>query len=242
MPKNSSRSDGFRWAPLLWCLLILNVVVGLLYSKLTVIRKVRIEGAYSWDQDRLTRVARSLKGIPCAQINPNAVGGMVMADPDVYDTSLARNLFGSAVIKVSYRNPIAELADTPGVGVTAEGVAYRSDHLPQGLAKIKLPQSDEGPNLTIAGPLPLSALARLVAQSEEIANNKPLIVEVGDGREVCLNIGSGRVRLGSSDGLDAKMNMLKDQLRKDPDLLSKVSELNLTVPTAPTLKKLVKRS
>jgi len=232
----SSSPDAPKPATILWVLLVVNVVLGLLYSRITAIRKVRVEGAYSWDQPRLEKIAQGLKGIPCAQINPNRVGSDVMADPDVYGVDLDRNLFGSAVIRLSYRNPVAMLADEKGVAITIDGLEYPSEHLDPALPKIKLQATDVKPDMTLAGPLNLAAIAKLVAKSEEIAGGLPISVEVGDGREVCLNIGTGRVKLGSSDGLDAKMSLLKDQLKKDPNMFSRVEEINLTVPSVPTQK------
>jgi hypothetical protein len=131
---------------------------------------------------------------------------------------------------------VARLADCNDVAVTIEGIAYRSEHLDPALPTIKLPPEVEQPNLTLAGSVPLAAITRLVAQGQEIANNQPVSVEVGDGREVCLNIGSGRVLLGSTDGLDAKMGLLRDQIKKEPDLLAKYKVVNLTAPSAPAWK------
>jgi cell division septal protein FtsQ len=223
-----------RWGPVFALLLAVNLTLALLFSPLTAIRRVRIEGAPDWDRDRLESLVQGLKGVPCAQINAYRVESDAMQEPQVRSAHFARNLFGSAVLEVGYRQPVAVLAGEPGVAISIEGVPFQSGHLPPDLPVVKI--DGEGPvgMRTLAETWPVVSVARLAVKAGIIFRGQSLSIELGKGNSVCLNMGAGQVVLGSCNDIDAKLAALEKLLAQKPALLSEVQSLNLSVPTSPS--------
>lgn len=215
--------------------LIVNISLGLLFSPLTSVTRVRIVGAAPWDQARLTRVAATMQDIPCAQVHPNKVESLVMALPEVYKTSLSRNLFGSGVLNLSYRVPVARVDAGPSLGLTLDGVVYPAAQLPPELPVIKLAPGEPKSILCLTGNWAPSRIAELAVQLRGLFPRGDLTISLADARGVWLNMGAGRVVLGSLDALDAKMRVLRERLIAQPDFLSTVQELNLTSPRRPAI-------
>ncbi len=223
-----------RWAPVLWLLLISNVIAGLLYSPLTSIRRVRAEGAPRWDEERLASILEPLKGVPCAQIRAAEVESAALSDPEVRSARFDRNLFGSAVLSVGYRQPVAALAGHPNVVLARDGILYRCLHIPAGLPTIRIDAEHPSPDLTLALDWPAVEVARLALRARGLANGRSMAIELGKDGSVCLNMGAGQVDFGSCDDMDAKLAVLRRILSKDPAYLSRVKSLNLAVASAPT--------
>ena len=233
MPQKRKRVS-LRPLPVIILLLVVNLVAGLLYSQLTVMRRIRVDGAPYWDQQRLTGVVGQLKGVPCAQIDAARVEAQALQNPEVRSAHLSRNLFGSAVLTVGYRRPVARFYNKRDVALTIDGVVYPSSHLPDNLPTVEVADGASTPLLTIAGDWPAAKVARVVLKAEEIDSSKQINVRFGPGSEVCLNMGTGQVILGSCDDIDTKMRVLKERLPADPEYLSRVQALNLTVPSHPS--------
>lgn len=232
--RQKRRRIRFRWGPILWVLLVANIVAGLCFSPLTAIRRVRVDGAPDWDAPRLIAIMNGLEGVPCAQVQRSKVESEVLSLPEVRSAHLSRNLFGSAVLQLGYRQAVARLRDHPNVGVSLEGVLYRSEHLAPDLPSIKLDAARDRGTVGIAESWPVVAVARLAVESRELANGQPTWIELGKGSVLCLNMGTGQVNFGSCDDMDAKLAALKRLLSKDPTYLSKVQALNLAVASAPS--------
>ena len=223
-----------RWGPIFAVILAANMVLALLFSPLTALRKVRVEGAPDWDQTRLEGLMSRLKGVPCAMINPYRVESDAMQEPQVRSARFARNLFGSAVLEVGYRQPVAVLADERGVAISIEGVPFECRHLPDGLPVVKIDGEKPIGMRTIAETWPVVPVARLAVKASILFRGEPLSIELGKGNAVCLNMGAGQVILGSCNDIDAKLAALEKLLAQKPALLSEVQSLNLSVPTSPS--------
>jgi hypothetical protein len=233
MPRRYTRTKP-RMAPLFAVLLVVNVVAALLYSPLTALRRVRIEGAPDWDQDRLQRIADGLQGIPCAQINPHRVESEAMQEPEVRSAHLARNLFGSAALQVGYRQPVASLAGEPGVALSIEGVPFYSRHLPPDLPVVKLDEQSPVGMRLIAESWPVVTVAQLAVKAGDIFKGRSVEIELGKGNTLCLNMGAGQVVFGPCYDVESKLATLQRLLARDPALLTKVQSLNLSVPSLPS--------
>ena len=112
---------------------------------------------------------------------------------------------------------------------------YKTSDLPPNLPTLRVPQSGPPTLVAIAGnwqPQRLAGLAVYARQHYPRTEAKIIV----DGRGVvCLNIGSGRVILGSCDDLDIKLKILESRLQKNPQELQQIQELNLTSPSAPAV-------
>jgi cell division septal protein FtsQ len=224
MPRKRKRIS-VRPKPIFGLLLGVNVVVGLLWSPLTALREVRIRGAAAWDQARLQMIAESVKGIPCAQVNSHDVESQVLQDSEVKTARFSRNLFGSAVLSVDYREPVAVLDQQPDVALSTDGVTFFSRHLPPNLPVVKIDGENPMGSALIAGSWPVQTVAKLAVQMGAIFKGRSLQIELGKGQVLCLNMGAEQVVFGSCDDIDSKVAALQSQLAKDPQLLDKYQSL-----------------
>jgi cell division septal protein FtsQ len=224
-----------RFVAILWVLLIGNLAAALLYSPLTAIRRVRVVGAPYWDEARLGSILASVQGVPCAQVKAASIESAALAIPDVKSAEFDRNLFGSAVLTLTYRRPAASVAGRPGVALFRDGSVFRSEASLDGLPAVRFDGTELDPNLTLARNWPAEEIARLAKRVKELPRAQEASIELGKDGSVCLNIGAGQVVLGSCDDMDAKLATLQRILDKDPGILARVKSLNLVVASAPSV-------
>src|SRR5690242_13122103 len=103
MARKSKRKQRFiNWKAVLTTVLVLNVVMGLMYSPLTSVRKMRVIGAQPHDVDRIDELTKTLRGIPFMSVNKTKFEGAILASRDVSEAEMSHNLFGSAVLRLKY--------------------------------------------------------------------------------------------------------------------------------------------
>ena len=224
-----------RWGPCLWLLLIVNVAAGLSFSKITSIVHARTVGLTKGDKSRVESILLRLKDIPCLRIDPRMVETEVMKNPEVDRAEFTRNVFGNALLTIQYRTPVAKLAAIDGEALSIDGVFYQTDELPLDLPVLQLPEGGPPTLLALAGNWQPQSIAALSVYAREHYPRSSSKIEVNRRGVVCLNIGSGRVILGSCDDLDVKLKTLELRLQRNPQELDQVRELNLTSPTAPAV-------
>ena len=98
-----------------------------------------------------------------------------------------------------------------------------------------MPASGPPTLLTYAGTWQPSSIAALAVYAHEKYPGKDIRIEMNQRGVVCLNIGSGRVILGSCDDLDKKLKVLESRLQKNPQELDGENVLVLTLPSNPTI-------
>lgn len=209
--------------------LAVNLLAGAAYSPVTAVRRVRVEGAPQADAERLTRLLQSLRNVPCARVNPRILESRALENPELRSASLSRNLFGSAVLRVARRVPVARMDPQLGAGLTEDGVVYPSSVSLEGLPTVRLPESVPGVVLALGNAWRATDVARLAVLVRDVPSPKPVGIDVQSGGRVCLNIGTGRVDLGDFDKLDEKVDRLVAILRERPDLFDTVAKLSLVV-------------
>jgi hypothetical protein len=154
--------------------------------------------------------------------------------PEVKSAQIHRNMFGRALVRIEYRRPIAGVVGATNVAMDDQGVLYATKQSLDGLPRIDPPPHTLGANLAFAGVWPAEVVVQLC---EDLATDKTLAgteVQVdGNGRLSLGKGASGQVILGSLEDINTKLNVLRRLLSADPDLLSKVKELNLTDPKHP---------
>jgi len=222
--------------PCLWALLVLNVVVGFCFSSITSVVRVRTQGVPPFDQGRTQEILNKLRGTPCVRVDARSIETDVMSSQAVYRAEFSRNIFGNGLLTVEYRTPAAKLADSESVALSSDGVLYKSEvDLPENLPTLQLPG---GPPTTVdalAGNWPSAGIGELAVDVQRRFKGQDLKIEVDRRGVVCLNIGSGRVVLGSCNDLSLKLKTLEDRLQKNPRELDQVEELNLTSPLSPAI-------
>jgi cell division septal protein FtsQ len=233
--RSKRKRTTWRPGPLLWLLLIANVTAGLLFSPITSVTRARVDGAKPFDQERIANILSGIQGVPCAQVSPREVESLVLSLPEVRSAELTRNLFGSALLSVRYRRPILRVRNTNNLALTIDGVLYPANELGDDLPLLELPPGEPHVLATIAAPWRPVAVANLAIRAKESWPGEPIIIQVDTRGSVCLNIGTGRVVLGSPTDLDKKLEVLHERLQRNPNELQEVAELNLTAPENPSV-------
>jgi cell division protein FtsQ len=216
-------------------LLIGNLIAGALYSPVTSLRKVRVEGAGEFDQLRLQRLLASLKDVPCAQVNARNIESLALDLPEARSAELTRNPFGSGLLKIRYKRPVARRFNGGNLALTADGVLYSADRLPEDLPTFNLPTDEPVPALALAANWQPARIAELAMAAREMAPQNAIRIDLNPSGVVCLNMGSGRVVLGSTDNLEKKLQVLRERLEQNPMELSEVESLILTSPDNPSV-------
>jgi hypothetical protein len=224
--------------------LAINVAAGLCYSHVTSIVHARTVGVKAFDKARIESILAKLQDIPCMRVDSRLVEGEVMSIPDVDKAEFTRNVFGNALLTVQYRTPVAKLAAIEGEALSIDGVLYHANELPPDLPALQLPQGGPPTLVALEGNWQPQSLAALSVYARRHYPRMEAKIEVNRRGVVCLNIGSGRVVLGSCDDLDVKLKTLESRLQKNPQELDQVEELNLTSPSVPAIvpKKLGNKS
>jgi cell division protein FtsQ len=224
-----------KWKPTLWVLTLVTIAAGICFSPITAVRKVRIDGALLPDHDRLEALAKELEGVPCVRIDPRDIESKVLALPEMRTAELSRTPFGSAVLTVRYRVPVARLMGSPDMMLDAEGVLYPSMAPQQGLPVIQLPRGGPPTLATLAANWEPLGFANLATIARTLRPSGVIRIQMSESGVVSLNLDSDRVILGSLEDLDKKIGVLKERMASYPNELSENEALNLTNPDFPSL-------
>ena len=235
MRKKRSRIS-IRPAPFLWLFLCVNIVAGLFFSRITSVVHVRTDGVRAFDRERIEGILTKLQDIPCSKIDARDIESQVLKLPEVDRAELTRNPFGNALLTVQYRTPVARLDGTDGVVLSNDGVLYEGKDFPEDIPALELAKAGPPAFLTLAGTWEPERLAELAVYAHGHYPQSELKIVVDDRGSVCLNIGAGRVRLGSCDDLQLKLKTFEKWFQGHPKELDQVQEVNLTTPSAIAFK------
>ncbi len=234
--KSLPRVD-IQWVPVLWFALILNTAAGLWFSPITALRKVRVVGALANDEGRIRAILERQRGIPFAKVSVPAVESWVLERPDSRSASLSGNIIGSGVLTVGYRRAVARFAGTRTLALSVDGVIYPSTEDLNRLPSIVLPDNGLPLSMGLVAPWPATKIAKVAIEAPGImraaTRTESLQIKFIESGDVCLNGGSGTVRLGSSENLDKKLSVLQNRLSRNPLELDQVKRLVLVVPERP---------
>lgn len=220
----------------LWGLSVVNVILGMSYSESTRMKIFRVEGCQELDRARLeTGVKYALKSATRSQAS-DRVKSAVLVNSAIEDVRLNANPFGRVHLTIRYRTPVAQIADRKGVYLDADGVLFSHSKAVEGLPTVQPPDLSSNPKVTLLGDWLGQVAAEIARAVTEYPWKSESRIDIGADGEVSLIIrGETTVRLGSPYDIDSKMTALKTILSERPDLLEKVSVLNLVVPTRPTV-------
>jgi len=227
----------FPWAATLWLLVVLNCVAGLLFSPLTSANRVRVVGISSEDEETITKQIQGIRGQPCLTADRHGLESLVGRASDIRSVEFALNLFGRGLMKVEYRQPVAQVDGKPRELIDEAGNLYFSDELVPNLPSVVLPPMAKIPAAGLISGWDAARVANLCSLlTSEIPNARWRVVL--DDRSVISLTGNKmpRIVLGSTDDLDKKIARLASIVREQPRLIETAREINLTAPDIPVSK------
>lgn len=222
--------------------LLINVAAARLHSRITSIHTVEVKGLHEDDQKRVKNILIPLQGLPANDVRGRAIETEVLRESAIESATFTHNMWGGAKLVVNYRKPVASMSGNPNLGVDEDGVIFESPSIDPKLPKIQLPSNGPATLLTVAANWDVQRLADLAQKVRSIPEASGVSIEVDESGEVCLNMDSGRVVLGSCDDLDEKLSVLQKRLLANPAELSQVERLILTRPDAPAVVPLPKNT
>lgn len=234
MPRKRKRK--LNPGPIVFLLLLCSVGVGLSYSPITAVTKVRIVGAEPFDRPRLEGIMSGLAGTPCVKVNPRAVESAALQIPEALDADFARNILGHAELRMKYREPVARLEGHPDQLLDSQGTLYSSRQVVGVLPTLRVPPEGLQPNVSFVNSWPSRTIAKFCSDIPRQLPREGMIVEVLARGELCLTAGpSVRIVFGAARQLDQKVEALNSLLTKNPQLLSGIKELNLSAASHPVV-------
>ena len=237
--KSKKTKRAINWTAVVWTVLIVNVLVGLMFSPITSVRHLRVLGAQPHDLQRIDSLAEALRGRPFARVGALQLESAVLGQRDVYNAKLTHNLFGSAILTVKYRTPIAVMANDPHIFLDREGVIFGSPEANEGLRKVDLDPDYAQPGVALTLPWPSQDVADLCTKLDSFDQLKDAAVHLDTtGRLLIVREDKHTVDLGGTGQIDEKLAKLKGILEEDPNLLDKVASLSLADPAHPAYKQL----
>lgn len=239
MPKKRKRkSTRINWEPIIWVAFVLNVVAGICLSPITAIRVVKVKGVEVENQRYVSSVLRGLKGTPALQTNSTAIESRIRATSSVFDASFRRNIFGRGSLTVTYRTPVAKLADKPFEYLSNDGVVFTKVVGPaRKLPSVSLFEGAMAPTSTLVAHWPSKRVADLIANLDKGVFGPTPTVEIKVGGAVSLRPSESDtvVHLGAPIEFDRKLAKLKELLAGEPDLFRKAKVVQLVEPTRPSI-------
>lgn len=212
---------------------MVNVALGMVFSPLTSVQKVRVVGAAADDQARLTRELQSLRALPVLRVSGVSTRYRLENSSRIQSATFAPNLFGRAVVRIALREPVARIVNSKTC-LDRNGHAFLFSQSDAMLPTIVPPRGSFSPNLTLLGGWEVGTTAQLCEKLTAQMPNVSWIVELNERGILSLKAdGGAEVALGSSENLQQKVAKLATMLEADPDLLKKVRQINLNAPEAP---------
>jgi hypothetical protein len=228
-----------NWLPVIIVMLAASFVLGLFYSPITAVRNLRIVGVQPHDRNRVTQLAQSLEGVPYGRVDVLAFESSVLRGRDIYDADLSHNVFGSGVLRLKYRRPIAAVqgAGLSRIYLDDRGVLFSSPEPFQGLRKLILDATFKQPILAFGQAWPCAVVSDFCLKLNSFAELSDAVVHLSaNGRLTLSKENFGSVDFGGTDAIDAKLKKLRQLLDEQPDILTRVRSLTLVDPETPAFE------
>lgn len=235
------KKRSIAWKPILLILLFANAIFACYQSKVTVVRRMTLDGVRESERERLQRVLNTIEGKPALKIDPRSVEGVFLAQSRVESADFRRNIFGGSLLRLRYRKPILKFAGGKTAYMDSKGIIFQDPEVKEELPSLLLDPAIKLTTAAITGIINAKAIAEtctiLQKKMENTAySGKSLQIEITEAGGVCLNIPKGKVVLGSHDQMNEKIEAFSSNMKSRPDLFESASELNLMVPDKPSVK------
>lgn len=219
---------------MVWAAFVATVVAGVVWSPITAVRAVRVVGARPEDRAAIKSALQLLSGVPCAVVPVRRVESLVQSSDGVRKATLARNPFGSALLRVEPHVPVARLDPRRPIYLSREGTVFTMRASAGRLPLVRAPMVAQNANLTLVGAWQPLQVADLCARVPRDLTARRLLIEVDRRGVVTLRPeGMCRIILGSPTDLLRKLERLGEIMKTRPAFLATIKELNLTAPDNP---------
>lgn len=226
-----------NWAPVLWLGFVVSTVLGVLYSPLTVLRKVIVMDVPSFDEARIQGIVRNYEGMAFASVPGTKIESDALKMSIIKEAKFSHNPFGSGRLELAYRTPVARLEGANKTALDEDGVPFTSEDLPESLPVVRVQEQDLRTGLALSTTVSYPDLVRLVKEAQTLGLEGPWVVEVREDRSLCLNTVQGTAIFGTSDRLEAKVEALRRLLTQNPNLFADSGPINVMSPEHPTGRK-----
>lgn len=213
--------------------ILVNGIVAWQNSRLTELRSVRLVGVSEADKASMGVILATAKNVPYSRVNDRNIEALVLNRPNIATAHLERNFLGRGVLTVSYRKPVARIADAEDLALSDTGVLYREPRSLENLPKLEIDPEARTFGLGLMSVVPLRSLAELAVKAPQTLPTAPLTITFEKTGLLCLNIQDCRIELGSTENLEKKLKALQILLERNRELFQEYERLTLTVPTRP---------
>lgn len=236
MPRKRKRRKP-NWPPILWSLFAVNLVIGLMFSKSTAMRTLKVVGARPSDAARIKREAQYLKATPCFRVDRAKFEEKVGFPSFVEVAELSRNIFGRGTLTVRYRTPVASVSGSENIYLDASGQLFSDSLEVRPLPSVRF-QMGLSPGVSLASSAPLLQGAKVAQELFERPTLVDAEIDVRDNGSLCLNLGTNTViELGPFERISEKLATFDGLLASNPKLLEEAKVLILMAPDQPAIKK-----
>ncbi len=223
-----------NWRAILWTFFILNVILGLFFSRVTSIRKVRVLGAAPYDHMRIVQHLQSFKRIPYFKVNRLRLETLILTSNEIENVTLKTNIFGRALLDIEPRAPVASIYGVASLYLSKNGSIFYSKSRYQDLPNIIFSEKAQFLNTTFAGPWEYRLIADFCKKIPQILPKTNWDIALDAKGMISLNNQEyTKIKIGSLDALDEKLRNLQLMIKNYPDLLTKAQEINLISPKNP---------
>lgn len=232
--KRKKQKTRLKAAPFLWIGVVVNTSVGVMFSPITNLRRVVVDGGDLTDRPALEAAIQRWAGTPCMQINPRAIEGDALEIAGVRSANLSRNIFGSGRLKLTYRVPTVVLEENHAVGVSWDGVMFPLAQERSDLPTLRLTYFPR-PSFSLFSTYDGATLARLASDAKTAFPRSTIGIVIEDSGTLCLNVDGVRCVFGTNQDLIAKLDVAKVQLTSEILQNAEGVTLNLMDPKSPTV-------
>lgn len=212
-------------------LLAVNLLAGWLWSPATAPHRVRVVGAPVADQGLLTNALQKYADVPSRQIGAQHIAWHLAGDRSISSVDCQFNVFGRGVVTIRPRTPVAVI-EGGATAMDVHGVVFSFTGDRKGIPTLKLDPALLAPNSSVLDSWPSQAVAGLIDRVQKWNPEGEWAFQF-DVRSTCSFKGRDRARilLGTVTDLDKKWSRFIEEWNRDPKLLEKSSEVNLSSPT-----------
>lgn len=226
------------WRLLLWSAVIINGWAGYLYSPMTQMRVVRIEGALPEDHSVVEEAVLSVGHLPASQIKTSNVETMCNRIDSVQSTKFEVNVFGTGRLMVKHRVPVMRVENRPDLYVDGDGIFFGDTSaataaISNQLVGINLNSDSLVTVAALIYPVEMLTYVDLAKRCKALPLPTPPLIEVEDSGNIHLLSGSTWVILGPADNLDEKFDALKRLILNKKPQFDASREINLIIPERP---------
>lgn len=208
---------------------------GLAASPMTAPVKVRVQGAGPEDQAKVAEILQELEATPANLVNRRSVESRTLATGRFDQSRLQLNVFGRGVLHLKTRTAIANIQGR-NLAIDRNGVLFPEKPNPKLSTVVPPPEAFEI-QAGVQAPWESMAAAQLVLLLSRTFPDRPWTIQIdARGAAVLKSSERAQVVIGSSRDLEKKVNLLSEALKRQPNILEQVAEINVSGGNVPVVR------